>query len=136
MTVILRPIWLGADLTWGRFEFGPIWLGPIWLEPIWLGADLTGNQNNMNKLNIKSIIRIITWYKTLPQIWCRLQCISQTTVKLQSTVIWKIEASVWQCYHIDELLYKCWCFLLWYCLIYSKKVFFLNYLIKLLLTFP
>jgi hypothetical protein len=40
MTFILRPIWLGADLTWGRFE-----LGPIWLEPILLGADLTGNRN-------------------------------------------------------------------------------------------
>ena len=25
-------------------------------------------ENNMNKLNIKSIMRIITWYKTLPQI--------------------------------------------------------------------
>ena len=43
MTFILRPIWLGADLTWGWFELGPIWLGPIWLEPIWLGAELTGN---------------------------------------------------------------------------------------------
>jgi hypothetical protein len=39
MTFILRPIWLGGDLTWVRFE-----LGPIWLEPIWLGADLTGNR--------------------------------------------------------------------------------------------
>ena len=26
MTFILRPIWLGADLTWGRFELRPIWL--------------------------------------------------------------------------------------------------------------
>ena len=25
-------------------------------------------ENNMNKLNIKSIMRLITWYKTLPQI--------------------------------------------------------------------
>ena len=40
MTFILRPIWLEADLNWGRFDWGRYdWsrfdlgqLGPIWLE--------------------------------------------------------------------------------------------------------
>ena len=37
MTFILRPIWLEADLNWGRFDWGRFdWsrfdLGPIWLE--------------------------------------------------------------------------------------------------------
>ena len=54
LTFILKPIWHGADLTWGRFDLGPIWLWPIWLGPILLGADLTWNPTNHHSTKIAS----------------------------------------------------------------------------------
>jgi hypothetical protein len=72
MTFIFRPIWLGADLTWGRFELGPIWLGPIWLEPIWLGADLTGKRPNMCLYRLSSVLWCPLWNPDNKQCLVRL----------------------------------------------------------------